>query len=177
MSQPTEPSSQINVPRPAEIMGLDLEALVALWQTRNPAAWAEHLELYQTLGRRLVKLGEPLIAYDVLAEGLKHWPQDVLLRQQQALALARSGAGERAETLVAQLYREGHRDEETLGILARTYKARAARAEDAQTRTAHLAQAYQYYREAYDCNTNAYWTGINSATVARKRIRSRRASA
>src|SRR2546423_6256268 len=103
MSQLAEPTSQIGVPRPEEIKGLDLEALVALWQGRNPVEWATHLELYQTLGKRIVKLGEPLIAYDVLSEGLQHWEKDMLLRQQQALALSRSGAADRAEQIVLQL--------------------------------------------------------------------------
>src|SRR5947209_14834093 len=97
MNQQAEPPNQIVIPRPEEMKGLDVEALVALWQAHNPKDWATHLELYQTLGKRLVKLGEPLVAYDVLSEGLGHWPQDVLLRQQQALALSRSGATERAE--------------------------------------------------------------------------------
>jgi len=168
MSQQAEPPKPVAIPRPEEMKGLDVEALVALWQAHNPKDWATHLELYQTLGKRLVKLGEPLVAYDVLSEGLNpdNWPQDVLLRQQQALALSRSGATERAEALLKQLYDEGHRDEETLGIRARTHKDRAMRAEDPATRTAHLERAYTYYREAYACNQNAYWTGINSATMA-----------
>src|ERR1051325_467504 len=90
MSQQVE--LPVAIPRPEEMKGLDVEALVALWQVHNPADWAAHLELYQTLGKRLVKLGEPLVAYDVLSEGLSNWPQDALLRQQQALALSRSGA-------------------------------------------------------------------------------------
>ena len=166
MNQQAEPPNQIVIPRPEEIKGLDVEALVALWQAHNPAEWATHLELYQTLGKRFGKLGEPLVAYDVLSEGLHHWPQDVLLRQQQALALLRSGATERAEALLTQLYEEGHRDEETVGILARTYKDRALRAADPKTRAEYLERAYTYYREAYARNLNAYWTGINSATMA-----------
>ncbi len=53
---------------------------------------------------------------------------DVRLRQLQGLALARSGALERASEILEQLRAEKHADEETLGMLARTYKDRAAHA-------------------------------------------------
>jgi len=39
------------------------------------------------------KQGEPLLAYEVVSEGLKDSPQDVRLRQLQGLAPARSGGG------------------------------------------------------------------------------------
>ena len=51
---------------------------------------------HQSLGEKVLRLGEPLVAYDVMTRGLELWPGDVRLRQLQALALARSGAGERA---------------------------------------------------------------------------------
>ena len=44
------------------------------------------------------------------------------MRQLQGLSLARSGAVERANRILADLEREGHADEETLGILGQTHK-------------------------------------------------------
>ncbi|HEX9918752.1 MAG TPA: RyR domain-containing protein, partial [Pyrinomonadaceae bacterium] len=101
---------------------LTLGDLLALWQARDPARWARSAELYRRLGARLMKLGEMLLAYDVFSEGLKPWPGDLRLRQLQAHALTRLGATERANALLLALYDEGQRDEETVGMLARTHK-------------------------------------------------------
>ena len=46
--------------------------------------------------------------------------RDLALRQLLGLALARSGARERAHQVLRTLREEGHHDSETLGILART---------------------------------------------------------
>ncbi len=75
---------------------LDLSSLFTLWQSHNPDQWASTPEIYINLGDSILKSGEPLLAHDVLLEGLKHWPTNVRLRQLQALALARSGATRRA---------------------------------------------------------------------------------
>jgi hypothetical protein len=90
------------------------------------------------MGRRILKLGEPLLAYDILTEGLKTDPADVTLRQLLALALARSGATQRSNSILTQLRAEGHRDEETLGILARTHKDLWSHATDRTERNQQL---------------------------------------
>src|SRR5262245_55702132 len=91
------------------------KACTPIWQHGTP-------ELVRRFGERILEVGEPLLAYAILTAGLEHWPNDVRLRQLQALALARSGAPETANGLLRQLYQEGHTDGETLGILARTHK-------------------------------------------------------
>src|SRR5438309_2361916 len=103
---------------------LELADLMTIWRARDPEMWASSSEIHQLLGERILKQGEPLLAYDVISEGLKNYPTNVRLRQLQALALARSGATERANRLLEQLREENHLDEETLGMLARTYKDR-----------------------------------------------------
>jgi class 3 adenylate cyclase/tetratricopeptide (TPR) repeat protein len=90
---------------------------------------------------------------------------DVRLRQLQALALARSGATQRANNILIQLHREGHTDEETLGLLARTHKDLWARSTDAEERARQLRLAHLVYIEAYTLS-GGYWTGINAATMA-----------
>ncbi|MBD0325479.1 MAG: DUF4071 domain-containing protein [Pyrinomonadaceae bacterium] len=153
----------------AELAGhmkaMNVEALLAVWQSHAPDAWAEMPELYRALGNRILKLGEPLFAYDVLREGLSQWPTDVRLRQLQALALARSGATQRANDILIQLHNEGHTDEETLGVLARTYKDLWAQSTDEQERREQLQLAYKFYDEAHD-RSSGYYSGINAATMA-----------
>src|SRR2546425_816815 len=78
-----------------------------------------------------------LLAYDAVTAGLEHCPNHVRLRQLQGLALARSGASERALSVLQSLADEGNGDEESLGMLARTYK-------DLWTSAARSANASHY---------------------------------
>jgi class 3 adenylate cyclase len=120
---------------------------------------------YCDRGIALLKSGAALMAYDTLVEGLRHYPADARLRQQTALALARTGASRLANEILRALADEGHRDEETLGLLARTHKDLWADSEEADERHRHLRQAFEHYREAYALSSG-YWSGINAATMA-----------
>ena len=133
-----------------------LSSLHQIWRARDPKAWAADPENFRALGERILKIGEPLLAYDVLAEGEKYFPQDLRLRQSLALALARSGAAESANVILDGLYKEGHRDEETVGLLARTYKS-----------FGNFQRAFEFYFAAYQ-SSGGYWSGINAATLALK---------
>ncbi len=114
---------------------------------------------------RLLQAGAPLGAYDRLADGLKQYPDDVRMRQLLALALSRSGAGRLARPILEQLVRDGHRDEETTGMLARTHKDLWAAATDPGEARAHLEAAFRHYADAYG-RSRGYWSGINAATTA-----------
>jgi class 3 adenylate cyclase len=144
---------------------LALGALLSIWQAHDPSRWARSAEIYQRLGARLLKLGELLLAYDAISEGLKPWPDDLRLRQLQAHALTRLGATERANALLLALYEEGLRDEETVGMLARTHKDLWQQEDDPVERERQLQQSYKFYAEAYRLS-GGYWTGINAATLA-----------
>src|SRR5205085_6852774 len=88
----------------------DLAGLLALWKEREqePAreVWSRTSLPYRQLGERLLGVGAPGLAHDVVVEGLdpepekKRWPTDVRLRQLQALALARIGSAERAQQIL-----------------------------------------------------------------------------
>jgi class 3 adenylate cyclase len=117
--------------------------------------------------------GEPILAYNAAQSGLMRWPTHVRLRQLQALALARSGDVERANQLLAQLADEGQGDAETLGMLARTHKDLALAAADDKTRKQHLQAGFGLYLRAFedardrrDGDADAYYAGINAATMA-----------
>ncbi len=91
-------------------------------------------------------------------------PTSVRLRQLLGLALARSGAGDEARAILTQLYTEGHEDEETLGLLARSYKDMAEAAVGSEKKL-YLHRAKDFYAKAYE-KTNGYWSGVNAATLA-----------
>ena len=121
---------------------------------------------------RHLRQGEPLLAYNAVQEGLAIWPHNLRLRQLKGLATARSGDTERANQLLRELADAGHADAETLGILARTHKDLALRANQADSRAAHLAAAFSIYQRAYEHARAAGevadvgYTGINTATIA-----------
>ncbi|MDX6270571.1 MAG: hypothetical protein QOD28_1794, partial [Acidobacteriota bacterium] len=145
---------------------LTLTDLLAIWQERIPSRWARSADLYRRLSSRFLMLGELFLTHDVVSEGLKFWPGDLRLRQLQALALARVGATtKRANALLTEIYEEGQRDEETIGILARTHKDLWQQAGDPVERERQLQLSYKCYIEAYHLS-GGYWTGINAATLA-----------
>ncbi len=160
---------------------LELSVLLLVWNARREEdrAWLCQPELYRQLGRRFLKLGEAPLAREVAQTALEltdddeHgdpqtlWAHDVELRQIYGLALARSGSPELAQQVLAELRGEGNADEETLGILARTYKDQAfAPGIDSSRRRELLAESTNRYQEAFSL-TGGFWTGINVATLAR----------
>ena len=145
--------------------GPRLRELVAIWNGRDQADWTNSEALFRLLGESVLKIGEPILAYDVASQGLAHFPSSVRLRQILGLALARSGASEAASAVLMPLYREGHQDEETLGLLARAYKDLAEGAVDSATRQSYLRSAKDFYAKAYETN-NGFWSGVNAATLA-----------
>jgi len=139
--------------------------LLQLWRAHNPDVWSSDPEPFQVMGERMLGLGEPLIAYDVVTEGIKLFPQDIRLRQLLALAQARSGATGPANAVLERLYQEGHQDEETLGLLARTYKDLGSKETDDSKVNQHFRRGYELYAQAYE-TSGGYWSGINAATLA-----------
>ncbi len=122
--------------------------------------------------RALIRRGDPLLGYDLVQEALESHPGDVRLRELQGLALARSGAVERANALARDLRAEGHRSPESGGLLARTHKDLAEQAGDDATRRKHLDDAFELYevsfREALRAGDDdgALFNGINAATLS-----------
>ena len=143
----------------------DVAELMSLWRTFEGDERAHSAEITRAIAERILAHGEPLLAYDVIRSGLAVWPSDLRLRQLNGLALARSGATERANALLEKLSAEGEADEETLGMLGRTYKDLAAAAGSSDARTDFLKRAASTYARAYE-KTGGYWTGINAATMA-----------
>lgn len=145
---------------------MGLVKLLGLWRSRVAEVWKENPLLYVSTAEQMLELGEPLMAYDVLVEGLKVSPPDVRLRQLQALALLRAGAADQAETILVELEAEGSQDEETIGLLARIHKQRWEREKESpESATRELSLSHDYYRKAYD-SAGGFWSGINAATTA-----------
>src|SRR6184192_4754263 len=101
------------------IQSASLAELMSIWRARVPEEGSGSPALFRCLGERILAHGEPLLAYDVVTAGLATWPKDTRLRQLQGLALARSGATDRANAILEDLRHEAQPPEETLGMLGR----------------------------------------------------------
>jgi class 3 adenylate cyclase len=113
----------------------------------------------------LLKQGEPIFAYDLARRARPDFPEDVPLRQLQALSLIRTGAPGEALTVLTQLLREGHRDQGTLAPLARAYRDYGERTTDPGMLRKCFLRAFQLYDEAYR-NSRGIWSGIHAAWLA-----------
>ena len=117
-------------------------------------------------------MGEPLLAYNLLQKALNSEPHELRLLQLKGLALARSGALQRANELLKSLRDAGHTDGETLGLLARTHKDLALAGGSNRASRRHLRAAFEIYADGYRESErrgqidDAYYTGINCATMA-----------
>ncbi len=151
---------------------LNISELLQIRTSLSSADLLVSSEVYEQLGNRILKAGEPILAYDVTTRGIQVWPTSVRLTQLMALSLARSGATARASRILIGLYHEGHRDGETLGILARTHKDLAEQTADASERIDQMRRAQAIYSEAYSLVRDserlddAIYTGINAASTA-----------
>lgn len=123
------------------------------------------LDQFHQRATQLLRQGAPLPAYDALAAGLLEFPADPGLRRLLALALARSGATGQANQILASLVDEGHHDEETIGMFARTFKDLWGSASDADSARQYLERAFHWYSAAHRLS-GGYWSGINAATMA-----------
>jgi class 3 adenylate cyclase len=144
----------------------ELAALLVVWHRRRDPGlgWVATPRVYAELARAFIGVGAPLLGLEVAAEGLEEFPHDVALRQVSGLALARSGSTEEANRVLETLRAEGHLEDDTLGVLARTHKDLGLSMANAG-RGAHLDAALRLYGEAY-ARSRSYWTGVNVATLA-----------
>ena len=148
-----------------EDKSLDLRNLSEIWRGRSPEIWRRVPEIYRSLGHRILGIGEPLLAFDVISEGLEVWTTDLRLRQLNGLTLARGGSPYKANQIARELQAEGNQDDDTLGLLGRTHKDLWEKENQEQEKAAQLEQAFDAYYTSYQ-NTGSGYTGINAATLA-----------
>jgi adenylate cyclase len=116
------------------------------------------------LGRQLLDGHALFDALEVFRTGLERWPHDVGLRQAMALTWSRAGMPEEAVDILGSLVSDGHRDAETIGLLAAARKKIGLAA--GSSGTSDLRAALALYEEAYG-RERTTWHGVNAATLAR----------
>ena len=170
-SSPTELSGSLTENRSSALLDAIRQAsegvttaLHSLWAEHSGETWQSDPAPYALLAEQFHRLGEPLLCYDVTREGLAAFPGDLRLRQLQARTLARMGQNEAANDLLQQLYDEGNRDDETLGLFASIQKDLAFSSSKRYQKDGFLAMSAYLYTRSFERSHN-YWTGINAATL------------
>ena len=159
----------------------ELTTLLKIWSSHNDdlPEWYSDPEVYRRLARRFIKLGDAPRGGEIARAALSlkpagadadapaKWQDDVQLRQIKGHALTRCGHVDEAQQVLLALYHEGNPDEETLGLLARTYKDQAfAPTVSSKERPEILATSLKLYERAFD-ESGSFWTGCNVATLNR----------
>ena len=152
-----------------------LRALASVNRYNEIAEKIKSEELSYTTSSTLSGVGVDLLLrgskYEMALEAvnfaLRRFPKSVRLKQLRGLALRRKGELDEAELQLTKLYQAGHRDTETLGILASVWADKwenllkdgsESDARDALERSRNL------YLEGFKKVPHDYYTGINAAS-------------
>ncbi len=175
LSRSEEESIRLDLNASKADLGRLLDVLRRLVELRRDGTLA--LDLERELGRRLLGVGEPLLAYDAVSGALRRQrtkPGDPRLRQLRGLALARLGETRRACRELEALAAEPHGDHQLIDEtfadpLARTYKDlgfhyRLTRVPTCATPQILEARRFRHYNSAY-AKTSSDYTGVNAATL------------
>jgi hypothetical protein len=124
-------------------------------------------ESYRHAASTLLKRGENFLAFEIASKAVAKFPAipSGKLRHIQALALARSGSPLQAQAVMKELYSAGHRDPDTMGLLARTHKDLAALADSPAERKRHYRKAFEWSKRGHRQSPN-YYNAINAAATA-----------
>jgi len=159
------------LPRQRNTSSPTLPELEEVWLTRLGLGREQRVEFYRDAGERILRIGEPLLAFDIVARGLSFWPEDVRLRQLLALSLARTGATLTANNIAKELKEQGYTDGETMGLLGRTFKDLWLMIPKPRTNNTYLEMAAKHYSDAFQQAgklghlDDEFYLGINAATV------------
>ena len=123
------------------------------------AVWEGGPFLGNRVGEALIKAGRYEDAIKVLEEVGRQFPGTLRWRQLKGSALARWGHLAEAQEIFRDLYEEGQRDPETLGIHARTWMD----SYDKSGNKDELRRSRDLYAEAFRIAPTDYYPGINAA--------------
>ena len=141
-----------------------------VWRSQLPEA-KRNPRVAAQLAREANERGEHMLAAAVAERALRRLSlvspaADALpLRQQLALALARSGATDEAMEVLRDSLIATPEDAETLGLLGRLQKDFAERAPTPEASARHLRQALDCYAKGFAMEDSVY-CGINAAVLA-----------
>lgn len=141
------------------------EVIHDLWIAKDRTLWSRQPYFYTRLGSIADQLGQVMFAHDILGEGLRFFPDNLRITQLYGLSAIKCGFLFEARDLLSRLVKEGHDDEETLGILGRLYKEMWLLEGGEQTDHPSLRTSRNLYLKAF-LKSHGYYSGINAATMS-----------
>jgi hypothetical protein len=145
--------------------------LFALWRNHDEANRDWSVDNYRQLGVYF-RAKDPLLAYEVFAEGLAKHPDSHIIRYHQAHTLARLGSFNAAMNMALELQSEQITDLHLLtdvsSFLARLHKDRGLASSSSEYSLEELDLALAAYRSAYEGAAAGFrsYPAINAATLA-----------
>jgi hypothetical protein len=137
--------------------------LRALWNQRLRPFWRLHPDIYRALSRRFLEAGENYLSSEVAEEGGEFFGDDVPLLLTRALAVARSGAPQAAQALLARKEAVLADAEEAKSLMARTFKDLWKSSGDRRP----LQRAFDLYFLDYTTTKgDRTFPGVNAASMA-----------
>lgn len=140
-----------------------IDELKHLTLARQNSAWKHHPSLYIAAGEKSIRLGEPLIGYDLISEGLSLFPNDEKLPFLLGLSASRIGIFGAARDIIEEVQKRRPLNEDELSCLGKTYKELWSKSLGKDRFS--IKKSYHYYHQAY-LEKKGIYSGINSATVA-----------
>ncbi len=126
-----------------------LNTFMAAWRGREPEAFQKDPSLYACMAETSLKLGEPLLACDIIREGLAISDR-LELKHLHLKALTQSGAYQSAINLLNELSEAGSDDPDLLHLKGKLHKYLGFSSSNRTKVDLYLGQALLYYRKAYD---------------------------
>jgi class 3 adenylate cyclase len=136
-----------------------------MWDSHDEALWAKDPYYFLRLGERADTVGQAMFAHDILKEGLRIFPGHLLITQRYCKSLINCGFLLTAKDLLSRLMKDGHFDEETLGILGRVYKEMWLIEGNGDPGHPHLRKSREVYLGAFRRHRRG-WSGINAASLS-----------
>ena len=129
-------------------MPMHLNQIISIWRGRDPVLFRDHPELYQKLAERALRLGEPLLACDIIREALSS-SENLLFRRLHAEALTQCGAHHSALEITREILKSGASDMDMLMLCGRLHKLVARQIPDQTQASSYLRKAMKFYGMAY----------------------------
>lgn len=140
-------------------------AINDIWQSHDEALWSQDPYFFSRLADVADNLGQYMFAHDVRREALKVFPNDLKLTQKFCLSLINCGYLVAPRDLLTGLMKQGHFDEETLGLLGRVYKEMWLIEGDGAIDHPHLRRSRELYLGAFK-RSNGSYSGVNAASLS-----------
>ena len=163
-----EDNSRNNTSQPDLLAATGNIDLIKVWEDRKRLDLYEREETCIEFSRKALALGQPTLAFDILREGMVHFPGHAEIQYLTALALAKSGSSGHAASILRETlsYIDSGNPHyvDIMSLAGRIAKDRWSKLPDGASKTEAGIEAKNRYQQAYKISRD-YFPGVNAATL------------